>query len=850
MIPIRLQLRNFLAYREIEPLDFTGIHVALLAGENGAGKSSLLEAMTWALWGRARTRRDDDLIHLGQSEMEVEFTFGLGSEIYRVLRKRDASGRGRSELHFHVLDAGGWRVLNDTTLRGTQAKVDRLLRLDFDTFINSSFLLQGRADEFTGQTPGQRKQILGDILGLAIYEEYEERAKQHVRAAEMEGGRLLAQIEQMEAEIGREPEYQAELAKAEEQVAELRQAREAGESRLVDLRQRHRELDWKNRQLQELQTRLAQTEADVADLRETLAQAEARRSSYQAILERRAEIEAGLAQLQAARDAEADWTQRLTSFSQLSERKHELERAVHEARSRLETELEVARARVAELSPRAAALESHRAQLAESEAALGHLQQVQAGREAQREQIAALNTEAAGLKAENRQLKLEMDTIKVRLDQLAAAGSICPVCAQPLSEEHRAEVSRQFEADGRQKGDRFREHRARLAAIEEEQQTLEAAVAAADRELTSLAAVQGRVAQLAQMIEEAEAAAQGLAEARANEAALAERLAAGDFAPETAAELAVVLAELGSLGYDEAAHRQARSEAAALTHFESEHQRLLDSEARLAEEEERLEKDRARLARLAAQIEADRQTVAGLARETEALPELVRQLETTSAEVDELLSQERRARDAVAAARQRLDHVAYLARERSKREEQLATVREQQAIYRELQTAFGKKGVQAMLIEGAIPEIEDEANRILSRMTDGRMNVRFETQRATKTGGDPIETLDIRIADERGTRNYELYSGGESFRVNFAIRLALSKLLARRAGASLQTLIIDEGFGTQDAQGRERLVEAINAIQDDFEKILIITHIDELKDAFPVRIDVWKTPQGSQVAIR
>jgi exonuclease SbcC len=78
----------------------------------------------------------------------------------------------------------------------------------------------------------------------------------------------------------------------------------------------------------------------------------------------------------------------------------------------------------------------------------------------------------------------------------------------------------------------------------------------------------------------------------------------------------------------------------------------------------------------------------------------------------------------------------------------------------------------------------------------------------------------------------------------------MSKVLARRAGARLQTLVIDEGFGTQDGQGRERLVEAINAIQDDFEKIVVITHIDELKEAFPARIDVWKTAEGSQVAIR
>ena len=78
-----------------------------------------------------------------------------------------------------------------------------------------------------------------------------------------------------------------------------------------------------------------------------------------------------------------------------------------------------------------------------------------------------------------------------------------------------------------------------------------------------------------------------------------------------------------------------------------------------------------------------------------------------------------------------------------------------------------------------------------------------------------------------------MYSGGESFRVNFAIRIALSRLLARKAGARLQTLIIDEGFGTQDAKGRERLVEAIETIRDEFSLILAITHIEERKRGCP-----------------
>ena len=148
-----------------------------------------------------------------------------------------------------------------------------------------------------------------------------------------------------------------------------------------------------------------------------------------------------------------------------------------------------------------------------------------------------------------------------------------------------------------------------------------------------------------------------------------------------------------------------------------------------------------------------------------------------------------------------------------------------------------------MIIEQAIPEIEEEANRILSRLTGNRTQITLESLRDLKKGGTR-ETLDIRISDELGERSYEMYSGGEAFRVDFAIRIALSRLLARRAGTRLSTLFIDEGFGTQDAEGLDSLVEAIQTISEDFEKILVITHVQSLKQAFPVRIEVTKYPDS------
>jgi exonuclease SbcC len=166
-----------------------------------------------------------------------------------------------------------------------------------------------------------------------------------------------------------------------------------------------------------------------------------------------------------------------------------------------------------------------------------------------------------------------------------------------------------------------------------------------------------------------------------------------------------------------------------------------------------------------------------------------------------------------------------------------------------LEKTCGREGVQALLIENVLPEIEDDANEILERLTDGQMQIALETQRQHKTSDRVAETLDIHIADSEGVRPYENYSGGEQFRVNFALRLALSRILARRSGAKLQTLVIDEGFGSQDPAGRQRLLEAIDIVSADFKLILIVSHIEEMRDAFETWISVEKDASGSAITV-
>ena len=177
MIPVRLAMSNFMCYGEdVAPLHFEAIHVACISGENGHGKSALIDAMTWALWGQARTRSGDDLVKTGRAEMAVEFDFEVAGGLYRVLRKharpakRARSGRTILELQMASGD-GTFQTITGNTIAQTQQRIKDILHVDYETFINSALLLQGHADEFTRQTPVKRKEVLASILGLAYYDE-------------------------------------------------------------------------------------------------------------------------------------------------------------------------------------------------------------------------------------------------------------------------------------------------------------------------------------------------------------------------------------------------------------------------------------------------------------------------------------------------------------------------------------------------------------------------------------------------------------------------------------------------------------------------------------------------------
>ena len=692
MIPVELELRNFLAYREPHPLNFQGIHVACLAGENGAGKSSLLDAITWAVWGKARSNSPDDLIHQGQTEMRVALTFLQGDDRFRVIRQRKTGKRGSSLLEFQVWnpEVESWQGIAESTIRETQVKIDGLIRLDYETFVNSAFLLQGRADEFTTKTPAQRKQVLANILGLSVWERYEDAAKQRSTTSRAEIERLDGRLDEIGRELAQREDYELELKSSERTASEKAAELEAAEKEWASLEGTRAELVALQRQVDDLTRRITSREREITEAQTELKEADARAD-------------------QAA----------VTS-------------ALNEVRKAL-AQLDPLQVRLKEL-------------------------------DAERE---ILTKEAANLRGANDALTPQTEPIKKRIETLTGTTEpVCPTCGQPLTDEHRQELIGDLGIEVKDRREQFRKNRSRITELETQLDSLSRERTSLNGQLSEQAALQKRAGELETMLSHA----------------------------------------------DEAQRR-----------VNGLHERLK---------------------RWSSELDQDQKQRSALEEQAQVCETRLRAASITQKEIDGLRQVKRLADERVGGARQKLAALVSFEQQQQERLREREQKADDLSLYEELRQAFSKRGVPAMIIETAVPELERTATELLSRMTDGRMHLRIETQREIKTG-ELREALDIIIADDLGSRPYELYSGGEAFRIDFALRIALSRLLARRAGAQLRSLFIDEGFGTQDARGREHLVSAINSIQDDFDLILVITHIVELKDAFPVRIEVTKTSEGS-----
>ncbi|MHB8806520.1 MAG: AAA family ATPase [Anaerolineaceae bacterium] len=852
MIPISLQLRGFLSYKKQVDLSFEGFDLACISGDNGAGKSSLLDAITWVLFGKAR-RSDDGVINNTCDEAEVIYQFIYENAFYRVQRIK---ARNRSVvLEFQMKgDEDAWKTLTEHSVAETQNLINETLHLDYDTFINASFFLQGKADEFTQKNSTQRKEILAGILGMDVWDHYQDVTREARRSLENSMKVIEGSLREIDDELAQETQRKETLQQVKAELENFEKQR-IEQQKIYD-------------QACKVMNLLQEQRKTMDELREKQVKLKAREQQLgQQIADRLAEEQSLVQVLNATEQIEADFQTRTAlkeklqtldglsgRFYVLQQKQAAVERLIAMEESRLSQEqlsLEKEKVKVQQMGEGAQGLEKKKDKLS------AELHQLQAEVERLTEIKTKLEKSAAqksALQAENGTLREHMQKLKERMDRLQnGKGSTCPLCGQALSTEHRQQVIEEITAEGSQDAENYHKNEELLRQLLVEITTFEQQAATITNKTQQVRVVERDLGVLENELkrtaqEIAVWKKEGKQKLKTIEASLQEKSFAQDLrAQETSVQL-----EMEKLGYDAELHEAYRKQEQASREIEQNHQELIIAARQL-------EPLRREIETLRAQHQAGLQESESSAKSLQALESQYQEnehqapnLKDIESHLQELIKSENQQRTIVGGAMQLLAVIETQKQRKQKIQADLTALSKEQMNFLLLEKAFGRDGVQALLMEEALPQMEMQANEILRKLSSGSMSVRFETEREykDKKRDDKMQVLDILINDSEGVqRPYDLFSGGEAFRINFAIRLALSKVLAQRAGARLQMLVIDEGFGSQDAEGRQKLIEAINMIRPDFKKILVITHLEELKDAFPARIEVSKTRKGSQVEV-
>ncbi len=856
MIPLSLRIVGFISYLEPVDLDFRSFSVACISGSNGAGKSSLFDAMTWALFGIAR-KRDDSIIHTKAKSAEVTFDFMYEGNIFRIHRVKTRDKPSSLEFYISQSENNGvpndWKTLNEKGTRETETLIEQTLHMDYNTFINASFFLQGKADLFAQQRPADRKRILSSILGLDIWEVYHERAVEHRKKQEERINYLDSLINEINLELAEGPARIEHLEKVEGELKHFNDLLATQSVVLDNLKQLESQLKEQQKLVQSFSDQRDKARQSVARVTGLIESRQEEQTHLQKLVVEAERIEnAHQSFLEITRQLEK-WETVALRFRDGQEKRTAPLMAIEKERIRLESERDQLLAMKVTVDDAEGELVKLESEVTKSNQAMIEIKNELEKRTALENDLKEKQRDQTLLSSENEKLKETMAELDKRIKSLEPVeGSECPTCGQPLKPEDREKLIATSKREGKRLGDTFRKNQADIRTMIE-------LITKLEKDIHSLVNLDERLRDATRAYDQLENRILQIRQQKSDWSStgaphldeLIRSLSENSYAKEARKKLKSIDDELKKIGYDSAAHDAARQFIQGSRSGEEEYKELekarsalVPLEREIGEYQNQLEMENQSLTRL------DRDTVQAETAYSQALSKQP-DIEKAYNELLEIQEQERILRMEVGAARQKVDVLDTLRHRCVNYNEEREQVTVLIAELRSVERAFGRDGVPALLIEQALPEIENQANQVLDQLSDGNMSVHFSTLRdyKDKNRDNKRETLDIIINDSGIPRDYEMYSGGEAFRINFAIRLALSKVLAKRAGAKLQTLVIDEGFGSQDSSGRQRLIEAINTIKPDFAKILVITHMDELKDAFPTRIEVEKTVHGSTLQL-
>ncbi|MBV45629.1 MAG: hypothetical protein CL900_00215 [Dehalococcoidia bacterium] len=853
MIPLLLTVENFMCYGEDVPsLNLEPVHIACISGDNGYGKTALLDAITWAIWGKARAKTQDELVNVARNTMFVELDFFADESRYRVTRtytKGRGASSGKSELNLSIIIGNTVTSLMANTIRETEEKIVNLLNMDYETFINTSYLKQGDSNRFTSSRPTDRKKILADLLDLSYYERLESASKQHSRQLQNDVEVQQSVIEHKSSTVQEKELILERLETYKKESQNLLSEEQSLSKELEDLNQKRQTLlvEISNKKTMVDQIDTSEKEIGMMLVQEMRWKKEL--GELKILLSRSEEIQSTYKEYQDLRSEYGRSSTLISDFHKINAEKIVIEKTIAIETLKLESQISIKSNRIkTDLQPLVDGIPKLLREINLANTALQNLEIEFSETEHLLNKANAMSEKVTILQISNKTLLTQMSDSRNRFDMINHAEATCPLCLQSLSTGNKQHIREGLQSEGKTSKVEYESNLEKIQALTDRKNEI-----ITQNELQQTILVRKRTEtekiqyDLMNQLGKSEDSSIELSSLKLNLVQMEEELNSERFCSEELNRLKILDSKLKKLEDTEKNHSHLESKLESLSPYLELHAQLQGSRDRLLSVTQSVEDTKS--IREARQLQTETWKLE-LVRIEKILTEewdFDQKINLIQSKIKKVKGQSLNAVTMREQARYQIEQIVKAEEDIKSMELEIFKTNEDVQLYEELASAFGRNGIQALMIERAVPMLENTAKELLARLSDNKMTIKLELKegRIDRATGLPSEELNITISDEQGTRSYETFSGGETFRIDFSIRIAMSKLLASRSGSPLPILFIDEGFGSQDTIGQGRLIEVIQSISEDFEKIIVITHIDSMKENFDQQIEISKTEYGS-----
>ena len=837
---------------DVPSLNLEPVHIACISGDNGYGKTALLDAITWAIWGKARAKTQDELVNVARNTMFVELDFFAGESRYRVTRtytKGRGASSGKSELNLSIIIGNTVTSLMANTIRETEEKIVNLLNMDYETFINTSYLKQGDSNRFTSSRPTDRKKILADLLDLSYYERLESASKQHSRQLQNDVEVQQSVIEHKSSTVQEKELILERLETYKKESQNLLSEEQSLSKELEDLNQKRQTLlvEISNKKTMVDQIDTSEKEIGMMLVQEMRWKKEL--GELKILLSRSEEIQSTYKEYQDLRSEYGRSSTLISDFHKINAEKIVIEKTIAIETLKLESQISNKSNRIkTDLQPLVDGIPKLLREINLANTTLQNLEIEFSETEHLLNKANAMSEKVTILQISNKTLLTQMSDSRNRFDMINHAEATCPLCLQSLSTGNKQHIREGLQSEGKTSKVEYESNLEKIQALTDRKNEIITQNELQQTILVRKKTETGKIQyDLMNQLGKSEDSSIELSSLKLNLVQMEEELNSERFCSEELTRLKILDSKLKKLEDTEKNHSHLESKLESLSPYLELHAQLQGSRDRLLSVTQSVEDTKS--IREARQLQTETWKLE-LVRIEKILTEewgFDQKINLIQSKIKKVKGQSLNAVTMREQARYQIEQIVKAEEDIKSMELEIFKTNENVQLYEELASAFGRNGIQALMIERAVPMLENTAKELLARLSDNKMTIKLELKegRIDRATGLPSEELNITISDEQGTRSYETFSGGETFRIDFAIRIAMSKLLASRSGSPLPILFIDEGFGSQDTIGQGRLIEVIQSISEDFEKIIVITHIDSMKENFDQQIEISKTEYGS-----